>query len=267
MGNKLKEVTYLTVKNLKAYDIILPGQYSKTFENMAKRLEVDFDKEDILLKDLHQNEVHVSKIVKITNQSLDSLQKSTIDARKAIIDKDDSSLSAINVELEKMQKQIDFLQKELFSDPLTHAYNRKWFSDYYLKDDNFKNDGYIAFIDLNKFKSINDNFGHIVGDQVLKYLVKFLKENLNFPGVYVSRYAGDEFIVLFDKEETLELDVFKLMKDVQNKLSKQKLKSTKIKELHFSFSYGLSAFGKNDKIEDILEKVDKLMYENKQENR
>lgn len=267
MSNKLKEVTYLTVKDLKTYDIILPGRYSKTFENMAKKLEVDFDKEDVLLKDLHQNEEHINKIVKITNQSLNTLQKSTTDARKAIIDKDDESLSSINSELEKMQKQIDFLQKELFSDPLTHAYNRKWFSDYYLENDKFKNDGYIAFIDLNKFKYINDNFGHIVGDQVLKYLVKFLKENLNYPGVYVSRYAGDEFIVLFDKDKTLNLDVPKLMKEVQSKLNTQKLKSSKIKELQFSFSYGLCAFKTHEKIEEVLELVDSLMYINKKENR
>ena len=265
MSNKLKEVTYLTVKDLKAYDIILPSKYSKTFENMAKKLEVDFNKEDVLLKDLNQNEEHVSKIVKKTSQSLNTLQKSTSDARKAITDKDDKSLSAINSELEKMQQQIDFLQKELFSDPLTHAYNRKWFADYYLENDEFKNDGYIAFLDLNKFKLINDNFGHIIGDQVLKYLVKFLKDNLKYPGVYVSRYAGDEFIVLFDKNKTLNLDIPKLMKEVQTKLSKQKLKSAKIEELQFSFSYGLTTFKESEKIENILEIVDELMYKNKKE--
>ena len=267
MGNKLKEVTYLTVKDLKTHDIILPGKYSKTFENMAKKLQVDFDKEDILLKDLHQNEEHVTKIVKKTSESLDTLQKSTTDARKAIVDKDDKSLLAINSELEKMQKQIDFLQKELFSDPLTHAYNRKWFSDYYLKDDKFKNDGHIAFIDLNKFKSINDNYGHIVGDQVLKYLVRFLTDNLKFPGVYITRYAGDEFIILFDKEKTATLNIEKIMKDTQLKLSKQKLKSSRIKELQFSFSFGLTSFKEGQEIENVLEVVDSLMYKNKQENR
>lgn len=267
MSNKLKEATYLTVKDLKKYDIVLPGKYSKIFEDMAKKLQIDFQKDDVLLKDLQENEEHVSKIVKKTSESLDTLQKSTSDARKAIVDKDDASLLSINSELEKMQNQINFLQKELFSDPLTHAYNRKWFADYYLKDDEFKNDGYIAFIDLNKFKFINDSYGHIVGDQVLKYLVKFLKENLKYPGVYVSRYAGDEFIILFDKDKTLNLDVSKLMKDAQIKLSMQKLKSAKIKELQFSFSYGLTAFKENDKIEEVLEIVDELMYKNKQESR
>lgn len=267
MSNKLKEVTYLTVKNLKKHDIILPGTYSSTFENIAKRLEVNFDNENIILNDLQQDVNHVDSIVKKTNENLTSLHKSTFDAQKAIIDKDTESLKSIHKELSKMQKQIDFLQKELFSDPLTSAYNRKWFSDCYLENEKFQNDGFIAFIDLNKFKIINDEYGHIIGDQVLKYLVKFLQKELKYPGVDVIRFAGDEFIILFHKEKTSSLNISKIMKDAQDKLSQQKLKSAKIKELQFSFSYGLTSFKKGQNVEFILDIVDELMYKNKEENR
>lgn len=184
-----------------------------------------------------------------------------------IIEKNDSSLDLINADLEKMQKQIDFLQKELFSDPLTQAYNRKWFVDYYLENDKFKNDGDIAFIDLDNFKFINDTYGHLVGDQVLKYLVKFLNTNLNYPGVSISRYAGDEFIILFDKEKTINQDNKLLLEQTQAKLAKQKLKSSKIKEFQFSFSYGITSFKSNQNIEEVLEAVDRLMYLNKQKNK
>ncbi len=267
MSNKLKEVTYLTVKDLKKHDIILPGTYSNTFEGIAKKLEVNFDNENIILKHLHQDVNHVDTIVKKANENLTSLHKSTCDAQKAIKDKDDESLIAINNELSKMQKQIDFLQKELFSDPLTAAYNRKWFADYYLKDEKFQNDGFISFLDLNKFKIINDEYGHIIGDQVLKYLVKFLQKELNYPGVSVVRYAGDEFIILFNKEEISSLNVDKIMRDAQIKLSQQKLKSAKIKELKFSFSYGLTSFKKEQDVEYILNIVDELMYKNKEATR
>ncbi len=267
MSNKLKEVTYLTVKDLKKQDIILPGTYSSTFEGIANKLDVSLDNDNIILKDLQQDIDHVDVIVKKTNENLNTLHKSTCDAQKAIKNKDEKSLETINNELLKMQKQIDFLQIELFSDPLTGAYNRKWFSDYYLKEDNFQTDGYIAFIDLNNFKIINDSYGHIVGDQVLKYLVKFLKIELDYPGVNVVRYAGDEFIVLFDKEDTGSLNINKTMLDTQKKLSIQKLKSSKIKELSFSFSYGLLNFKSGQEIEYVLEIVDELMYKNKIDNR
>lgn len=267
MSNKLKEITYLTVKDLKKHDIILPGTYSTTFEGIAKKLEVNFENENMVLKDLHQDINHVDSIVKKTNENLTSLHQSTCNAQRAIKDKDDESLKAINHELSEMQKQINFLQKELFSDPLTGAYNRKWFADYYLNDEKFQNDGFIAFLDLNKFKTINDTYGHIIGDQVLKYLVKFLQKELNHPGVDVIRYAGDEFIVLFTKGKTTVPNADRTMKDVQEKLAKQKLKSSKIKELQFSFSYGLSPFRKEQKVDEVLEIVDELMYKNKQENR
>ena len=267
MGNKLKEVTYLTVKDLKDYDIILPGKYSTTFENMAKKLQVDFDKEDIILKDLHQDADHINKIVEKTSDSLNYLEKSTSNAQKAIEEKNDESLKAIHNELAEMKVQINTLQKQLFSDPLTGAYNRKWFSDQYLNEENFQNDGFIAFLDLNKFKIINDSYGHLVGDQVLKYLVRFLKKELNHPGVDVVRYAGDEFLVLFNKDKTRIPNVDAMISETQEKLSRQKLKSAKIDELQFSFSYGISPFKKGEHVEDILETVDELMYKNKEATR
>lgn len=267
MSNKLREVTYLTVKHLKNNDIILPGEYSKKFERFAKELEVDITNDDVVLKDLHQNCDKMDKIVKTTSESLDSIHSSTQKAQVAIQNKDEESLAGINKELSEMQKQINFLQKELFSDALTGAYNRKWFSDFYLNEDNFPCDGKMAFIDLNKFKIINDSYGHLLGDQVLKYLVKFLKQVLAYDGVDVVRYAGDEFIVLFSDEAVKSLDVDKLMLDAQDKLSRQKLKSAKVKELKFSFSYGLVTFKHSDRIEKILEEADELMYENKQKNR
>lgn len=267
MSNKLKEVTYLTVKDLKNHEIILPGKYSTIFENMAKRLQVDFEKEDVILKDLHQDTEYVNKIVEKTSDSLNCLEKSTSNAQKAIEEKNDASLKAIHSELAEMKSQIGTLQKQLFSDPLTGAYNRKWFSDQYLSDDNFKNDGFIAFLDLNKFKIINDNYGHLVGDQVLKYLVKFLKKELTYPGVDIVRYAGDEFVVLFNKDKTRIPNVETVISQTQQKLAKQKLKSAKIDELQFSFSYGITPFKKGEHVEAILDIVDELMYKNKEANR
>ena len=267
MTNKLKEATFLTIKDLKRQSIILPGRYSDVFEYHAKNLDLNIDDKKIIIKDLQQDEKYIDKIVKKTSESLTELQEKTTSARKAIQDKDEQSLSTINDELLKMQDQIDFLQKELFSDPLTNAYNRKWLSDNYLKDNAFVNNGFFAFLDLNKFKFINDNYGHIVGDHVLKYLVKFLEKEFEHPSINIVRYAGDEFIVLFNKDKSTILNVDKKMKEAQEKLSKLQLKSAKIKELKISFSYGMTSFKKEDNFDKILEIADELMYENKQVNK
>lgn len=267
MSNKLEEITYLTIKDLKKLSIILPGKYSDIFESYAKELKVNLDDEKIILKDLQEDSAYLDNIVKKTSENITELQTTTTNARKAIHNKDDESLIIINKDLVRMQKQIDFLQKELFSDPLTGAYNRKWFSDYYLENDLFKNDGFLVFLDLNKFKFINDTYGHIIGDQILKYLVKFLEKELDNPDIDILRYAGDEFIILFNKNKSSIINPDKRMKEIQEKLSKLVLTSSKIEKLKFSFSYGITPFMKENNIEDILVTADELMYKNKKENR
>jgi diguanylate cyclase len=267
MRERLKEITYLTMKNLKNNDIILPGDYSKIFAKIAKDLDMDILDDNIMSKEIEYCNLHINNIVEKTSESLTQIHSSTQKAQTAILNKDGKSLEEINQELLKMRNQINFLQKELFSDTLTGTYNRKWFSDFYLKEDKFPENGKVAFLDLNKFKNINDTYGHLVGDQVLKYLVKFLKMKLNSPSINFVRYAGDEFLILFGEEILDQMDIEDKMNDVQIKLSKQKLKSSKIDNLQFSFSFGMLDFKKSDDASDILAQADSLMYENKQKNR
>lgn len=264
MVNKLKEITYLTIKNLKNYDVILPSKYTSTFQNIAKKIGVDLDDKEFFLNDLNDDYEYINNIVNETSKNLDTIQESTQNAQKAIKEKDEDTLAEISRELKRMKDEIAYLQKQLYCDPLTSAYNRKWLNEEYLKEEKFKNDGFIAFLDLDRFKLINDTYGHVIGDQVLKYLVKFLKKELSFPGVDIVRYAGDEFILLFNRSKVTIPNVEKTMEEIQSKLAKQKLKSSKIDELQFSYSYGITTFKKNDSIDEILEIVDNLMYENKQ---
>ncbi|RXK12649.1 hypothetical protein CP965_08710 [Halarcobacter mediterraneus] len=265
MSNSLKEVTFLTVKQLRKENIILPGTYSQVFENNAKELKVDLEDQNVIFKDLKQDCDSIDNVVKKTNENLNTLHNSTSKAKVAIENNDTRTLEHIKKELDKMKEQISYLQKELFSDNLTGAYNRKWFMDIYLSNDRFIHDGFMAFIDLNKFKSINDSYGHLVGDQVLKYLVNFLRNEIESDDMDIVRYAGDEFIILFNKDKCSVLNADKKVYQAQEKLSQQKLKSSKIDSLSFSFSYGLVPFKRNDNFEDILNKVDELMYKNKKE--
>lgn len=262
MSSSLKEVTYLTMKKLKKNDVILPQEYDNIFKSFAKDLNIDMENKEQISQDLHKEYAKVEDIVSQTNENINLVKESTTMAKKAIKNKDEKSLEQINEHLHKMQEKIDFLQKELFSDTLTKAYNRKWFMDSYLEDDKFTSNGYLCFIDVNKFKGINDTYGHIVGDQVLKYLVRFLQTEITINDAKVVRYAGDEFMVLFD-DKINKIVLEKELEKAQKKLSVQKLKSSKINSLQFSFSYGLIHFKIEDELENIINIADELMYENK----
>jgi diguanylate cyclase (GGDEF)-like protein len=263
MSEKLKEITFLTLKELKRNDVVLPGEYSKEFAKHAGVLEYDLDKEEVVLKDVHQDVDKINFVVQKTNDNISTLKVSTVNAKKAIEEKNTQSLDDITSDLTKMQEQIAFLEKELFSDSLTKAYNRKWFSDY-LENETFPEDGYLAFIDLDKFKTINDVHGHITGDQVLRFLVKFLQAEFNTEAEKVVRYAGDEFMVIFSKDILdQKRNIKKELTQAQEKLAKLKLKSGKVADLSFGFSFGLVEFEIGNELAGTLEKADELMYKNK----
>lgn len=262
----LKEVTFNTLKYFKTDEIILPGDYSKKFEENAKKLSINLEDQDIILKELSLDKDKLDSIVKETNNNLTTLNNSTKKAQSAITNKDENAIALVQNDIATMQKQIEFLQKELFTDSLTKAYNRKWFSDYYLQNDHFPSDGYMVFIDLNDFKYINDNFGHIVGDMVLRYLSNYLQTELKeIAENYVVRYAGDEFIVIFEKE-SVSIDLEKRFEELQISLIKRKLKPKKgnnTASFSFTFSFGLTEFKKSDDFARIIEIADEKMYENK----
>lgn len=95
--------------------------------------------------------------------------------------------------------QIDILKKENITDPLTGIFNRRYL-DSYLNDETNKAQSFtlplsVCLIDIDHFKSINDNYGHQVGDLVLKNIAKDIKKSLRDSDV-VTRYGGEEFVVV-----------------------------------------------------------------------
>ncbi len=98
-------------------------------------------------------------------------------------------------ELENSQAKADFLA---YHDPLTKLYNRASFEEYI--EHLFKKkqkDFAIFFIDLDRFKVINDTLGHDIGDQVLLTVAQRLKNTLKHDD-FISRWGGDEFVIILE---------------------------------------------------------------------
>jgi diguanylate cyclase (GGDEF)-like protein len=82
------------------------------------------------------------------------------------------------------------------TDPLTSLYNRKWLLAW--EKHRGKHDGYIvALIDCNRFKPINDKYGHAMGDDALKFIAASIQQNIRSGYDYAVRMGGDEFVILF----------------------------------------------------------------------
>ena len=130
-----------------------------------------------------------------------------------------------------------------YYDVCTGAKNRNYFEQVIRKKYN-KKDTYITVLDINGFKEINDQFGHLTGDHALKTLAGLLAE---LKGVLeVCRYGGDEFIVV----HTAECDLNACNKIFNNLLS-------------YSFCFGTYHKASNENVMAALEEADKILYEHK----
>lgn len=151
------------------------------------------------------------------------------------------------------------LQNEnIFIDKLTRLFNR-----YYLDriSGTLKRSNKIAMmmIDMNGFKSINDNLGHSQGDDALFSMAEILRETVESHGTAV-RYAGDEFVIVINTDND------QVAASYRDKI-KQKLadfNKKRIKKYKMSASIGMGIFDlKQNNLDEILEIIDKRMYEDK----
>ena len=151
------------------------------------------------------------------------------------------------------------LQNEnIFIDKLTGLYNR-YYLDKVSGELKRKMKITMMMLDMNDFKSINDNFGHSQGDDALVSLAEVLEKTVGAKGTVV-RYAGDEFVIILNNgdEEAAEKckQLIKANLEEFNKRHKKKYK--------LSASIGVGVFDlEKGNVDKIMEKIDKLMYEDK----
>lgn len=156
----------------------------------------------------------------------------------------------------------DKIQELIYYDELTDLPNRKKLE--YICQELINNNQEFAliFIDLNKFKYINDVFGHTVGDE---YLIKFsnmIKDLISEKGI-ITRYSGDEFIIVYknyiDNDELLSFYNEKLVKAFSNPI---KINEELITDI--GFSSGVAIYPKDGQtFEELISKSDFMMYINK----
>jgi diguanylate cyclase (GGDEF)-like protein len=188
---------------------------------------------------------------------LEKIKRENLELRARI-----SKLEKENLEL---KEQISKLEKKVIFDDLTGAFRRNFFEEKVQKDtnqllgeDDKRKEGYkeisILFSDVDNFKQINDKHGHSKGDQILKEVVRVLKENLREVDV-VGRFGGDEFVIEMlgaNKDEAK-----KRAESLRKTIKEEILKNVRIE---VSLSFGIAELKKGEKFEEVLKKADEAMY-------
>jgi diguanylate cyclase (GGDEF)-like protein len=148
---------------------------------------------------------------------------------------------------------------ESFTNLFSHSYTLNTLTTFINGDTTMERDTVsLAILDVNNLKYVNDTFGHLTGDELILKVAEILLPLKNMENVIPGRTGGDEFqIVLlnYNEEQANELlePFFKRMSGI--KLNKQDYRA--------SVSYGLLEWNKKESDEDFINRVDKLMYENK----
>ncbi|MDY3358789.1 MAG: EAL domain-containing protein [Clostridium celatum] len=154
------------------------------------------------------------------------------------------------------------IQSLIYHDELTKLPNRKML--YKICNDLIKDNKEFAliFIDLNKFKYINDIFGHSIGDDLLVKFGNIMNEILGERGI-ITRYSGDEFIIIYHRYiNNRELKEF-FYKDILGRF-KEPIIIKKNKKVMVEFSAGVATYPKGAKdIDDLINKSDFMMYSSK----
>ncbi len=117
---------------------------------------------------------------------------------------------------------------------------------------------FIVSCDMDGLKNINDNYGHLEGDEALKVYARVLK-SVERPGVYCARVGGDEFNICFEGDRKGEVD--KLVDEIRRQIAEYN--ESKIKEYQLSASIGYAYCGKKSTLINCLKKADEIMYQEK----
>jgi|GEM_PF-1522825 len=178
------------------------------------------------------------------------------------------TLINLQTEIEKskeLEQQLTFLA---FHDNLTQLYNRKYFIDQMelvaSKSNREQVEVIVAFLDLDGFKTINDNHGHACGDHVLKITSQRLQDCFRRHDI-VARYGGDEFVVLINNVISGD-DLTLMLNRIINLLSSEIVyqhDNTSV-NVNVGVSIGITQCKqKNINASELLEQADTALYQAK----
>lgn len=163
------------------------------------------------------------------------------------------------------KKEKDKFREEAYTDPLTQLCNRKFYSENLSEDiKKFKRYGTnfsVILCDIDHFKSINDNYGHNIGDKVLKEISNLLKSSFRSSD-RVCRIGGEEFVILLPQlnvEQSLVL-AEKIRCSVEKNLKT-------IEDKTITISLGVTEIKKSDTEDSIFKRVDEYLYQSKSNGR
>ncbi|MEW6982292.1 diguanylate cyclase [Colwelliaceae bacterium 6471] len=212
---------------------------------------------------------HIKRSVSLMSNIMDDYAKSQQqihETNQATISNLTDKINNTSSFVEKLEKQLDVAEENILIDELTTIGNRKGYVLTINKERNVwtttNQPLTLLLIDVDKFKAINDSFGHSIGDQVLKCLGQTLKNNIRSTD-YVARYGGEEFVIILPTTDlTTTTELAKKIRKTINNLKFELRKKNKV--LNITCSFGISTFTEQcSNTTDVFNAADRALYQAK----
>ena len=190
-----------------------------------------------------------------------------------IYDSEENIVAAIEVFTDERYKKDTYsenrkLKELLVTDPLTKISNRRYL-DFHLESckkeaDEFETTFGLLFFDIDKFKGVNDTYGHDIGDEILKLMSRTISSNIRGDDK-IGRWGGEEFIAV------IKIDHLGGLEKIANKLrllvSKSEHKLENDEELRVTVSIGGTLYKPGESLIELVKRADSYMYQAKEKGR
>jgi diguanylate cyclase len=226
------------------------SSYTESLAGMSEKIGQSQDREG--LRTIVESLVRTAKNMEASNHELEE------------------RLNASMREIDELHVNLEAVRTESLTDPLTQLANRKFFDttlEGAIADARAKNEPLsLLLTDIDHFKTFNDSFGHLTGDQVLRLVAMSMKQNVKGQDT-AARYGGEEFAIILPNT-ALRSAITVADHIRQAVMTKELMKRSTGEHLgRVTISIGVAMLHKNDSAQSLIERTDACLYAAKHHGR
>jgi diguanylate cyclase (GGDEF)-like protein len=223
-------------------------RYSNQFSDFTTRLKTIADLDDL-------TQIRAS-LVRGASELKNCIDQMAQDSRKSVVE--------LRAEVSSYETKLKQVEELAVRDSLTGLANRRYIEERIETRIDQKQDFCVVILDLDKFKPINDTYGHAAGDNLLKQFAEELRSNVRSSDI-VGRWGGDEFILILDCPLAgAKAQLERVKKWVFGDYTLQLGAGSAEVKIRVDASIGVAQWQRGDSMEKIIKQADASMYKDKQ---